>query len=106
MNNEDEQVLTPVDHVRTIIAEIYSEEQADAFANHKSIRCLEGLSPNSQRLNINRFFHNVLLRYRADNNTNVTSVIYSLLPDGELDEWLDALEMGVIPFIAGQELVF
>jgi hypothetical protein len=88
-----------VSMVDKYLTEYIGQEAVEHFRNDPVYKSATGKTLDVQRLMINRYFTNVLLRYRSKKNNNINIVITSLINDGTFMDWITLFRSDVIPFI-------
>lgn len=77
----------------------YSKVAKDVFIADKNIISIMPLNPISQRVIINRWFNGELLKYRNRvNDLDVITVLRYVIDDGTVEDWLEHMQIIVIPF--------
>ena len=76
-----------------------SKRAREIFENDPSIISIKGLKPDAQRIIINRYFSNLLFRYRAETKVKITTVITMISGDGEIEDWVKINELYLYPFL-------
>ena len=81
------------------LTEYLGAQAAEHFRNDPVYKSASGKLLDVQRLMINRYFTNVLLRYRSKKDININTVITSLINDGTFMDWVTLFRSDVLPFI-------
>ncbi len=77
----------------------YCKEARDIFISNTDIVSVAPLNPFSQRVIINRWFNGELLKYRSRvENVDVVSILSYVINDGDVDTWLECMQVVVLPF--------
>lgn len=87
-----------VDSIANMIATIGLVER-NKYLSSPVIMDSRGKDVFYQRIMINRYFINELLKWRAGNNVSVNEMIACLFNDGDLDDWIRVFASTVLPFI-------
>lgn len=92
-------------HTGVILKDMVHENASNIFLTHPYIVTVNGLTSGSQRVMINRFFVELLLKYRATSNTSVELYLSYLISDGEIEDWFKLFKEIIIPFIKENKLL-
>jgi hypothetical protein len=77
----------------------YCKLAKDVFISNRDIISIIPLNPISQRVIINRWFNAELLKYRSRvDDLDVVTVLRYVIDDGTIDDWLESMQVIVIPF--------
>lgn len=69
------------------------------FESNSLISSIKDSPSEIQRVLLNKYFINLLLRYRNIEDVPVIDIIICLTNDGPIDLWLSYFKRGVLPFI-------
>jgi len=72
---------------------------AETFLKDPSIMSVAPLCSGVQRAIINRWFSNLLLRFRSTNEIPVTDALFMLINDGYIEDWFTIFNAHVLTFI-------
>lgn len=75
------------------------KQSEQLFINDPSIVLIKSESADKQRFIINRYFYNLLLRFRSKHDVPVHNVMAMLVPDGTSDDWFKLFVRFVVPFL-------
>lgn len=81
------------------IQDFIGTKEADMFYNDPMIKTIVTLGTNAQRVIINRYFTNLLLRFRAKKDVQVNDILLMLIPDGYIEDWFKIFNKIIIPFL-------
>ena len=95
MNNDFDMVFLVGKHLQEYLG-VY---EADLFYSDPMIKSVVGAGSQIQRININRYFTNLLLRYRTKVDIQVNNTLLMLIPDGYVEDWFKLFNKAVIPFL-------
>lgn len=73
--------------------------EANIFKTDPMIRSVWDNVPVIQVVALNRYFHNLLMRFRAKINIPVHDTAFMLLHDGSVDDWFWSFSKNVCPFL-------
>ena len=76
-----------------------SMDASKIFSTDLSIIAVINSTSLEQRYIINRYFYNLLLRYRSKSETPVNNVLAMLVADGKSEDWFALFIKFVAPFI-------
>lgn len=77
----------------------YTAAASKVFMADTEIISVSSLNPISQRIIINKWFTNSILKYRAQNtDKDVGEILMYIINDGTVDDWLELMQKVVIPF--------
>lgn len=81
-----------------------SENAAKIFLSDYMIKSVVDLNPLSQRIIINRYFYDLLLKYRACADVKVILPLTMLVEDGTHNDWLRLFKDVVCVFIKNNKV--
>lgn len=81
------------------LASSLSEVEVSLFQKDPLVDSVKGLIPASQRININRYFINLLMCFRASKSINVVDISQYLINDGSLEDWFKLFNEFIMPFL-------
>lgn len=104
MENKNEIKIELIDSIGKMLETIGLIER-NKYLNSPIIIDSRGKDVLYQRIMINRYFINELLKWRAGNEVAVNEVIACLFNDGDLDDWLRVFASTVLPFIKNNNVL-
>lgn len=75
-----------------------SESAGNRFLSDPAIKDVSKLNSTAQRVIINRYFTNLLLKFRANNDVNITEILVLLVNDGYDTDWFKLFNLIIAPF--------
>jgi len=83
------------EHIKVSI----SESASKLFLEDPVIKDVSKLNSTAQRVIINRYFTDLLLKFRANNDVNVSEMLVLLVNDGYDEDWFKLFNLIIAPFI-------
>lgn len=81
------------------LTQILTDKETQIFFADPLVSSVVGIIPTSQRVNINRYFMNLLMLFRSKVDVNVVDVSQYLINDGSVEDWFKLFSEFVLPFI-------
>lgn len=81
------------------------ESEAAMFKSTPSIVGVMDNLPTVQRITINRFFTNILMRFRSKKEVDVNNIIPYLIQDGDIKDWFTLINEFVLPFFKEHNVI-
>ncbi|EPU3829029.1 hypothetical protein ACVWU4_001010 [Campylobacter coli] len=75
------------------------------FEQNKLISSIRNSPSEIQRVLLNKYFINLLLKFRNIEDIPVIDIIICLTNDGPIEAWLDYFRKGVLPFIIKHNVI-
>lgn len=89
-----------IDLVYRMLKDTISERIANIYIADPDVSILIGKDSSYQRVLLNRYFRNILLKYCNSPGANkILDTYYLLVDDGSTDDWLHIFKNHVLPFI-------
>lgn len=90
--------------VYNFLDKLVGRQEAEIFKMDPSIAEVYDRKPEIQRIIINRFFSNLLLKYRSMDNTRVVDAVIMLPNDGTVSDWLQVYNYVLYPFLKNKKI--
>ena len=90
--------------VYNFLYKLVGHQEAEIFKMDPSIAEVYDKKPEIQRIIINRFFSNLLLKYRSMDNTRVVDAVIMLPNDGTVSDWLQVYNYVLYPFLKNKKI--
>lgn len=81
------------------LTQVLGEKETMIFLADPLVSSVAGIIPTSQRVNVNRYFMNLLMLFRSKVTVNVVDVSQYLVNDGDIEDWFKLFSEFVLPFI-------
>lgn len=78
---------------------VVGKTESQIFASDPGIVSVWENVPPLQIVAMNRYFNNLLMRFRAKKNIPVHDTAYMLIKDGSVDDWYSSFVMNVAKFL-------
>lgn len=78
---------------------VVGKTESKIFLADPGIKAVWDDVPVVQRVALNRFFNNLLMKFRAKKPVAVHDTAYMLIHDGTINDWYSSFSMSVGPFL-------
>lgn len=78
---------------------VVGKTESQIFLNDPMIKSVWDNVPVVQLVALNRYFSNLLLKFRAKKKISVHDTVYMLIKDGTIDDWYTSFSQNVGPFL-------